>query len=107
MIAAIPIETNSRESKISSRFARSPYFAIVYTQAQEIKIIANPCASLESGTGKCLADHFSKEYRIDTYIAFELGWKIQQLAYKLETQLIILDNKNKLLRDVLKYMHIK
>lgn len=107
MIAAIPIETVSRESKISSRFARSPYFAIVYSQVKELKIITNPCAELESGTGKCLANHLYNEYGIDTYVAFELGWKMQQLAYKSETQLIILDNKNKLLEDVLKYMKIK
>ena len=106
MIAAIPIENDSKQSLISKRFGRSEFFAIVYSKAKEVRIIANPCFELKTGTGNCLADHLRQSFGVDTFIAFELGWKIQQLAYKMDIQIIVLDNKNKFLTDILNYMKI-
>jgi predicted Fe-Mo cluster-binding NifX family protein len=104
MLAAIPLETESELSLISARFARSPFFALVSREPFTIDIIENPCADIKTMTGICVAGKLTEKYAVDTFIAFELGWKICQFSQNKDIQLIILDNKNKTLKDLLKYI---
>ena len=51
MIAAIPVEKDSKESLVSEHFGRSNYFLIYNTEGEEYKFIENPAAKSPGGAG--------------------------------------------------------
>ncbi len=107
MNVAVPITTNSNNSEISIRFARSEYYAIINKSSKIIEIISNPYINEQLGAGKKLVQHLIQEYKIDTIIAFELGLKVQQMAADNKLQLIIIHKKNQTLKQILKLMNLK
>ena len=106
MKVVIPIIENSLQSKISLRFARSKYFAIIDKEKSKYKIIANDQLKKEDCIGKDLLDMLCNEHHVNTLFAYELGLNIQQIAAERRIQLLILNEKHKTLKELLLMMNI-
>lgn len=50
-IAVTASNNDGYESKVNEYFGRSPFFAIVDTEAEEINLVKNPAAQASSGAG--------------------------------------------------------
>lgn len=106
MIIAIPIEQMSLKSKISTKFARSNYFAVVNKLDKNYTIIQNPYIDENVRVGQKLIDWLSADYDVDTLLAYELGLKVQQLASQKEMQFILVENESLTLEKLLTYLQI-
>ncbi len=106
MIYALPIDSDSPQAAISTRFARTPFFAIINKAAGEYKIIANPFFETKKKTGQNVMQLMESQ-NISALIAFELGLIVQQMANKKRMQLIILNQKNKKLNEILELLKIQ
>ena len=106
MIAAIPLSDNSKEATVSDRFARSPYFALVFTTTKEVAVVANPCLPAKARAGNCVVDFLTNNYRVNAFIATDLGWKIQQLAADQKIQIVLLKKARTKLSEILALMKI-
>ncbi|MDA3930230.1 MAG: hypothetical protein PF541_14870 [Prolixibacteraceae bacterium] len=107
MRIVIPISDKSKTSTVSKKFARSPHFAVVDKTDRTVEVIENPYADLNLGVGKKLLNWLTKEYKVDTLLAFELGLKVQQLANESKMQLIIINEKKQTLKQLLSFMKIE
>ena len=107
MVAAIPVMSNINEAQLSSKFARSPYFVLVDKSHKTYRFVENPFANDEKGVGPKILTLLCQDNGVDTFIAFELGLKLQQLAKTKGLQFIILNENNKTLGDILKLMGIE
>ncbi len=67
-----PLNQNSTNAKISSRFARAEYFAIIDVESNEINIKANPFAGEQHGVGSRVINWCVQE-GFDAIIADNLG----------------------------------
>ena len=106
MKVAIPIVSANRNSKLSLRFARSNYFAVVDVDTGNYHIIENPYTDLQMQAGKNSLEMLIHKENVDTLIAFELGLKIQQYAARSNIRLILLNDAKKTLDTLLKLMRI-
>ncbi|MBN2807355.1 MAG: hypothetical protein JXR22_11925 [Prolixibacteraceae bacterium] len=106
MKIAIPIESESKHSKLSLRFARSPYFALVDRESAQVEIIANPFSEQSFEVGKKLLKWLVEQHQVNTLLAFELGVKVQQKANEAKMQLIIINEKKQSLKQLLLYLKI-
>ena len=107
MKIAIPIETDSIQSKLSLKFARSRYFALVDKENAKFEIVENPFFELNLEVGKKLLKWLIEEHRVDTLLAFELGVKVQQKANETHLQLIIINEKKQTLKQLLQHLNIE
>lgn len=106
MKIAIPVESNSRASFVSRKFARSNFIAVVDQEQNACDIIENPFKDLSMGVGKKLISLLVDTYKIDSLLAFELGLKVQQLATGLDLRLIIINEKKQSLKQLLKHLQV-
>ena len=106
MIAAIPIENRTMNSNISTKFARSMFYAIVNTNNNIIEFTKNNFVNEKTGVGKEIIKLLTNKYHVNSLIAFELGLKIQQIACEKKLQLIIVNKKNHTLDQLLKLMNV-
>lgn len=106
MLAVVPIKENKNDAQISTRFARTPYFAIINTELNWVNILDNPYSKESSSTGKIILEWLTTKHKVDTLIAFELGIKVQQLSKAKKLQLILIDNKNRTLQKILDLLKI-
>lgn len=102
MKLVVPIDGPDSKAGISRYFARSTHFAIVDQSKSNYEIIENPFNDFSKGVGVRLFDFLIENYQISKIVAFELGLKVQQLAIEKKLQLIILNGKNKNLKQLLK-----
>jgi predicted Fe-Mo cluster-binding NifX family protein len=100
--AAIPILSDRMDAKISLRFARSPYLAIIDTATSEYEIIENAYHKMNTGAGRSIIEFLVTMKHVKAIIAFEMGLNVQQKAIQKKLQLIILDNKDYTLQRLLK-----
>lgn len=105
MKIAIPVEAESKHSKLSLKFARSPFFAIVDRENAKVEIVANPFFEERFEVGKKLLKWLIEHYQVNTLLAFELGIKVQQKANEAKMQLIIINEKKQTLKQLL--LHLK
>lgn len=103
MKLAIPIKSNSLAAEISEKFSRSPYFAILDKNTGSIEFVENLIPINESGAGKKVVE-FLYSNDVSVFVAFEIGLKVQQIAFDKKIQIILLDSKNKTLKSILKYI---
>lgn len=101
MKMVIPVQSNDWESKVSLTFARSPWFAVWEKPSGTLDFIANPHRQEKTGVGSLVFDLLITEKKANTFLAYELGLKVQQLAVKNKIQLIIINNRNQTLSDIL------
>jgi predicted Fe-Mo cluster-binding NifX family protein len=106
MKIAIPIESESKNSKLSLKFARSPYFALVDRDNAQVEIVANPFFEDSFEVGKKLLIWLTTQHQVNTLIAFELGVKVQQKANEANMQLIIINEKKQTLKQLLLFLKI-
>ena len=106
MKIAIPILSDSPDAVICPRFARSPFFAVADTAFAAYEIIENSYYDKKTGAGKSIAHQLVSVNRVNAFLAFELGLKVQQYANENKIQLIILNNRKMNLQDILKLMKI-
>lgn len=107
MIAAIPVMSDKKEATISSKFARSPYFAIINRSDNSCRFIENPFADDEKGVGPKILSLLCETNAVGSIIAFELGLKLQQHAKTKGVQFIILNENNSKLLDIIKMMGLE
>lgn len=107
MKVAIPIEKDSTWSKISQRFARSPFFAIVDTKKQSVEYIRNPYLQDVQGTGIHIAELLFFENKVKAIITYDIGLHIQQITNEKKVQLILIQSRIKKLDRILKLMKFK
>ena len=107
MTICIPIAENSKTSPVSLKFARSNFFAIVDKDGETVKFIENPYRNLNKEVGTKLLPWLEEEYKIDTLLGFELGFKVQQAANEHKIQLIIISEKKRTLKQLLNFMNIE
>ncbi len=107
MIIAIPLIENSTKSKLSEKFARAPYFALVCKEQMTYQIVKNICLETSEKVGKCVTEFLFKKHQVDSIVAFELGVKVQQIAVQKNVQLIILNTKQRTFSDLLKLLKIE
>lgn len=106
MKAVLPIQTDSVEGLISLKFARSKFFALIDRDKRAYEIIESPFAKDQKNVGKNVFTFLIEEKKVDTFIAFELGLKVQQLTTKKKIQLIILNEKDNTFKNILQYMKL-
>ncbi|NJM14928.1 MAG: DUF134 domain-containing protein [Bacteroidales bacterium] len=104
MIAAIPVQKLSTESKISVHFARSNYFAIVNSIEGSIQLVQNPFLEETMQLGNKVMLWLDETFKTDTLIAFELGLKVHQIANHKGWQQIILGQNINNLKDIQLFM---
>jgi len=104
MIAAIPIQTDSYDSSICLKFARSRYFAILNKSAKNIEFIENPFYKLEKGAGKKIVELLIDTHNVSAFVAYELGLKVQQIAIKKNISLVMISEHHKQLNDLVQMM---
>lgn len=104
MRIAIPVSDNSDNPDLSLRFGRSPYFAIISENPKQHLIIENPFLNYTTGIGKALKELLINKYKIEMFVAYELGLKIQEIASKKNIQLVIINTKNKTLEELKKLL---
>ena len=100
MRIAIPISKNSIEAEISTRFSRSPFYAIIDKSTQEIQIISNCYVEQKSGAGKAIVEFLTSNHKVNAFAAFEIGQKVQEIASKKKIQLIILHTRTQTLKQI-------
>ncbi|MDA3880675.1 MAG: hypothetical protein PF436_09835 [Prolixibacteraceae bacterium] len=106
MIIAIPIEKEQFDSTISTTFARSNYFAIVDKSNGKVQITENLFKDIQKGAGIKLFHWLIEKQNIDALLAFEMGYKMQQMATEASLQIIIINEHSKTLNQLLEYMNI-
>ena len=107
MIAAIPVMSDKKEAQLSLKFARSPFFALINCEDNTFRFIENPFAEDEKGVGPKILSLLCKDNAVDSFVAFELGLKLQQHAKTEGLQFIILNENNNKLVDILKLMGLE
>lgn len=107
MIAAIPVMNDNKEAQLSLKFARSPFFALVDREFNTYRFIENPFAKDEKGVGPKILTLLCEENAVGSFVAFELGLKLQQHAKSKGLQFIILNENNNKLVDILKLMGLE
>lgn len=107
MKIAIPVETEHQNSKLSLKFARSKYFALVDKENAKMEIVENPFSELTLEVGKKLLKWMIEQHQVDTLLAFELGIKVQQKANEAHLQLIIINEKKQTLKQLLLHLNIE
>lgn len=107
MKIAIPVKKNSHKSEISPKFARSPYFALIDSLTGTTEFVANPHLCKQTKTGVHVFELLVENNKADTFLAFELGLRIQQMAVKKNLQLIIINHKNKSLNQITELLNKK
>jgi predicted Fe-Mo cluster-binding NifX family protein len=100
MIIALPIINNSIDAEISSRFSRSPFYAIIDKTTRETHIIANQFVDQESGAGKAIVEYLINNYKVTSFAALEIGLKVQEIADRKKIQLIILHSQHRTLKQI-------
>lgn len=100
MKIAIPVQKNTPRSALSLKFARSPYFALIDSETGITEFIENPHLDSPIKTGMRVFELLAEINKTDTFLAYELGLRIQQLAVKKKLQLIIINQKNRRLDHI-------
>lgn len=106
MKIAVPIEVNNSDATITSRFARSPFFALIDEMTGHIDFIENRYCKIQNGIGKEVVK-FLVEHGVDTFLAYEIGLKIKQFSVEYKIQVIQLHEKNKTLQSIIQLLDIK
>ncbi|MBN1952496.1 MAG: NifB/NifX family molybdenum-iron cluster-binding protein [Bacteroidales bacterium] len=101
MRIAIPVREAAEDSGLSLKFSRSPWFLIIDREKNTRETIRNPYAEEKVMAGSRIFNMLINEMKVDTFMAFELGLKVQQMAVKNKIQLIITDNTELNLKDKL------
>jgi predicted Fe-Mo cluster-binding NifX family protein len=100
MKIVIPINANNLEAEISTRFSRSPFYAIIDKTTKVTHIIPNQFVDQKSGAGKAIVDYLVNNYNVTSFAALEIGLKVQEIATKKKIQLIILHSQTQKLKQV-------
>ncbi|MBN2261340.1 MAG: NifB/NifX family molybdenum-iron cluster-binding protein [Prolixibacteraceae bacterium] len=106
MIVAIPVSENNVKGTVSTKFSRSPYFAIVNKEEKKYEFVINNYIDEIEGVGKKLFAWLMKSYGVNTLLAYELGIKVQQLADEQNLQLIIINDESMTLEKILQYLGV-
>lgn len=107
MYLAIPIVEKDRNSKLSEKFARAPYFALIHKEEKSVELVENSCLEAQEKVGKCVVEFLFEQHRVNTIVAFELGVKVQQIAHQNKIQLVLLNTKQHTLMELLKLLKIE
>jgi predicted Fe-Mo cluster-binding NifX family protein len=107
MRIAIPINDKDIKSNVSDTFARSKFFALVDKENGSLQMVENPFADMTKGVGIKLFDWLVGTQNADALLAFEMGYKVQQMASDANLQIIIVNEQNKTLEELLNFMGIK
>ncbi len=105
MKVGIPLQENSKQGTIATRFARAKYFAVVDTEQHLFELMPNPCLGMTTQAGKCSLLYLISRQEVDTIIAYELGYKVQQIANENKIRLILINKKHNKLSHLLKLMN--
>ena len=107
MIYAVPIDQENSSAAVSLKFARSPYFAIIYSNEKKYIIIENPFKDQKMEVGKNVLSLLINEYGVKTVVGFELGLNVFELTKKKQTQVIIISKINQSFHQILKWLQIE
>ena len=107
MRAAIPVKDDYLDTVLSIRFGRSRFFVVADNRTSKLEFVVNPYCELKTGIGKGIKELLIAKYNVDTFIAYELGLKLQQLANDHDIQIILLHEKNKTLKELLSLLKLK
>ncbi len=107
MILAVPIDQNNTTAAISLKFARSPYFAIIYTHENKYLIVENPYKDQKSEVGKNIFSMLVNDYGVKSIIGFELGLNVYEITKNKQIQVIIISKMNQSFTQVLNWLKVK
>lgn len=106
MKAVIPLDTKSQSSMIAKHFARARYFGFIDSINSSVEILPNPCLGMLNQAGKCAWLYVTNRQKIDTVIAYDMGFHILHMIQNQNIRIILLNNKQQRLTQVLKLMEI-
>lgn len=104
MRIAIPIDNKNIRSTVSDTFARSNFFALVDKENGDLQMVENPFKYMTKGVGVKLFEWLVGTQNADALLAFEMGYKVQQMANDANLQIIIVNEQNKTLEELLNFM---
>lgn len=107
MRIVIPIDDKSLTSNVSDTFARSNFFALVDKENGDLKMVENPFKDMTKGVGVKLFEWLVDTHKVNALLAFEMGYKVQQMASEANLQIIIVNEQNKTLEELLNFMGIE
>ncbi|HKK81972.1 MAG TPA: NifB/NifX family molybdenum-iron cluster-binding protein [Prolixibacteraceae bacterium] len=107
MRIAIPIDDKNIRSKVSETFARSNFFALVDKENRDLKMVENPFKDMTKGVGVKLFGWLVETQKSDALLAFEMGYKVQQMANDASLQIIIVNEQDKTLEELMNFMDVK
>ncbi|MGF7138989.1 NifB/NifX family molybdenum-iron cluster-binding protein [Roseimarinus sediminis] len=107
MKLAIPVTGTQLENGLSLKFARSKYFALIEKETHQIEWVENPYFDEDKKVGEHVFSWLTSGLGVDTLLAFELGLKVQQLASASNLQLIIISEKKRTLKQLLRLMQLE
>ena len=105
MKIGIPMQQDSKQGLIALHFARAKYFAVVDSETNLLEVLPNPCLGMSAQAGKCSLLYLISRKEVDSIVAYELGYKVQQIANDNNIRLILINRKNKKLSQLLKLMN--
>ncbi len=91
---------NSLNSKFDLRFGRSSWFCIYDTTEKTSRFIENANKNNNSGAGTKSAEMVA-ELEAQSVISGDFGPKAKTMLEKLKIQMIIMDEKNKSIREII------
>ncbi len=101
MILAIATETNKPDTAISRTFGRGNFFMLYNTETRHVAFIENRHRKDEYYVGENITDMLI-ENKVQQFIAYDAGLKIQQKAFANNIQIILIPPIIKSIKDILK-----
>ncbi len=91
---------NSLNSKFDIRFGRSSWFCVYDTTEKTTHFIENSNKNANGGAGTKTAEMVA-EMEVDSVISGDFGPKAKSMLEKLKIQMIIIDGKNKSIKEII------
>ncbi|MDA3816787.1 MAG: hypothetical protein PF486_05375 [Prolixibacteraceae bacterium] len=107
MKIAIPIDNKNIRSTVSDTFARSNFFALLDKENGDLQMVENPFKDMNKGVGVKLFEWLVVTQNVDALLAFEMGYKVQQMANDANLQIIIVNEQNKTLEELMNFMGVE
>jgi len=106
MKTAITATGNSLESTIDQRFGRCAYFVVYESENRSIEFIPNPNKDTEDGAGP-LSVKVLASRNVRKIVSGEFGMKIKPLLDSLKTQMIVIQDPEKKIKEIIEMLNHK
>lgn len=97
---AITAIEGSLQSKCSSHFGRSEYFAIYDTNDKSLKFIENPFQNLPKRAGPSVVKLLSS-MNVQIVVSTEFGERIKNVFESLKIGMVIISEENKTIKEII------